>query len=91
MDHSRIERIAVVGAGLMGHGIAQEFALAGYQVRLHDLSDDRLQNARPTSGPTCKGCRHWASLEHSQIDPALAAITASTDLGRTVIRGGAGH
>ena len=45
MDHSRIVRIAVVGAGLMGHGIAQEFALAGYQVRLHDLSDDRLRTA----------------------------------------------
>ena len=45
MDHPRIVRIAVVGAGLMGHGIAQEFALAGYQVRLHDLSDDRLRTA----------------------------------------------
>ena len=27
-----IRSIAVVGAGLMGHGIAQEFALAGYAV-----------------------------------------------------------
>jgi 3-hydroxybutyryl-CoA dehydrogenase len=28
--------IAVVGAGLMGHGIAQVFALAGHRVRVHD-------------------------------------------------------
>lgn len=27
-----VQKIAVVGAGLMGHGIAQEFALAGYPV-----------------------------------------------------------
>jgi 3-hydroxybutyryl-CoA dehydrogenase len=29
-------RIAVVGAGLMGHGIAQVFALAGHAVAIHD-------------------------------------------------------
>ena len=27
-----IQQIGVIGAGLMGHGIAQEFAFAGYQV-----------------------------------------------------------
>jgi len=41
----RIERIAVIGAGLMGHGIAQEFASAGYQVFLADVCDDKLQQA----------------------------------------------
>ena len=29
-------RIAVVGAGLMGHGIAQAFALAGHEVTITD-------------------------------------------------------
>ena len=29
-------RIAVIGAGLMGHGIVQVFALAGHDVRIHD-------------------------------------------------------
>jgi 3-hydroxyacyl-CoA dehydrogenase len=37
-----IQRIAVVGAGLMGHGIAQEFALAGYQVSLHSRTNASL-------------------------------------------------
>jgi 3-hydroxybutyryl-CoA dehydrogenase len=31
-------RIAVIGAGLMGHGIAQVFARAGYSVRVYDTS-----------------------------------------------------
>lgn len=31
-----MERIAVVGAGLMGHGIAQVFACAGHEVAVHD-------------------------------------------------------
>jgi 3-hydroxybutyryl-CoA dehydrogenase len=40
-----IQNITVIGAGLMGHGIAQEFAQAGYQVTLNDLNYDLLQNA----------------------------------------------
>lgn len=45
MESGDIKRIAVIGAGLMGHGIAQEFALAGYDVRLHDLTEEKLQSA----------------------------------------------
>ena len=40
-----IQRIAIVGAGLMGHGIAQEFALAGYQVSLHSRTEKSLDAA----------------------------------------------
>ena len=46
MSANKIKRIAVVGAGLMGHGIAQEFALAGYSVSLNDVDDERLVQAR---------------------------------------------
>jgi len=45
MPPDTIRQVAVVGAGLMGHGIAQEFALAGYEVGLHDISDSRLDHA----------------------------------------------
>lgn len=36
------ERISVIGAGLMGHGIAQVFAVAGHEVRVFDASADAL-------------------------------------------------
>jgi 3-hydroxybutyryl-CoA dehydrogenase len=39
-------RIGVVGAGLMGHGIAQDFASAGHSVLLHDIDESRLSQAR---------------------------------------------
>jgi 3-hydroxybutyryl-CoA dehydrogenase len=39
-------RIAVIGAGLMGHGIAQVFALAGHDVRIHDSVTANLDSAR---------------------------------------------
>jgi 3-hydroxybutyryl-CoA dehydrogenase len=39
------ERIAVIGAGLMGHGIAQVFAVAGHPVRLYDSDPGTLAAA----------------------------------------------
>lgn len=39
-------RIAVIGAGLMGHGIAQVFALAGHDVTIYDLVATSLDSAK---------------------------------------------
>ena len=39
-------RVAVIGAGLMGHGIAQVFALAGHDVALTDAHAPTLANAK---------------------------------------------
>ncbi|MCK8463891.1 3-hydroxybutyryl-CoA dehydrogenase [Aliiroseovarius sp. S1339] len=40
-----IETIGIVGAGQMGNGIAHVMALAGYEVRLNDISQDSLDAA----------------------------------------------
>jgi 3-hydroxybutyryl-CoA dehydrogenase len=40
------EKIAVIGAGLMGHGIAQIFAAAGHKVALHDPDAKILASAK---------------------------------------------
>ena len=39
-------RISVIGAGLMGHGIAQVFALAGHDVSIHDSIAANLDSAK---------------------------------------------
>jgi 3-hydroxybutyryl-CoA dehydrogenase len=39
-------RIAVIGAGLMGHGIAQVFALAGHDVTIYDSFEQTLATAK---------------------------------------------
>ncbi len=41
----QIKKIAVVGAGTMGHGIAEVAAMAGYEVLLADISEDILKKA----------------------------------------------
>ena len=48
MPRSEIQTIAVVGAGTMGHGIAQVAAVAGYRVILADVSPEAL--ARGVAG-----------------------------------------
>ena len=40
-----IRNVSVVGAGVMGHGIAQVFAMNGYQVNLVDISHEILDKA----------------------------------------------
>lgn len=45
MDIDSIEHVAVVGAGLMGHGIGQEFAVAGFEVSLTDTNPEVLSHS----------------------------------------------
>jgi 3-hydroxybutyryl-CoA dehydrogenase len=84
MNNCRIERIAVIGAGLMGHGIAQEFALAGYQVRLHDRSDELLRKALENIRANLRLLLSLGRIDGDGIDKALAMITTSIHLEETV-------
>lgn len=45
LSPENIKKIAVIGAGTMGHGIAEVAALAGYEVWLMDIADEILKNA----------------------------------------------
>lgn len=38
-----IRKVGIIGAGQMGNGIAQVCAQAGYEVVLHDISEERIQ------------------------------------------------
>lgn len=45
---SNIKTIGVIGAGQMGSGIAHVASLSGYEVLLHDLSDEQIQSGIAT-------------------------------------------
>ena len=84
MGIDEIRRVAVVGAGLMGHGIAQEFALAGYAVALHDVSEDRLRAATEGMRANLAALAAAGLVEVGAVEAVPAAIRASTDLGTVV-------
>lgn len=46
MELKDIKRIAVLGAGTMGPGIAQRYAMSGRNVNLYDISEEALEKAK---------------------------------------------
>ena len=72
--------IAVIGAGLMGHGIAQEFANAGYHVHLHDITEAQLQIARAQIEKNLEVLADNSIIEKTSIPLTLHRIQTHTKL-----------
>jgi 3-hydroxybutyryl-CoA dehydrogenase len=71
--------LAILGAGTMGHGIAQVAALAGYDVRLTDVSDEALESAmRRVEAQLDKGVE-LGKVEPDVRDAALGRLRAMSD------------
>jgi len=79
-----IERIAVVGAGIMGHAIAQEYARAGFQVCLNDVSEERLQLALDNVKNNLERLVNLGLAEMEQVEPTLNRLQVTTRLGEAV-------
>jgi len=45
MELYKTMKVSVIGSGIMGHGIAQTFALGGFDVTMNDVSEELLQKA----------------------------------------------
>ena len=52
-----IKTIAIIGAGFMGPGIAQVFAVKGYRVNLEDIKPEDIKNVTLYKGAGCQRCR----------------------------------
>lgn len=74
------KKLAVIGAGLMGAGIAQVAAQAGWQVVLRDVDDQALHRARDAIEASYVRFAGKGMLTDDQVQAALGRITASTDL-----------
>lgn len=72
--------LAVVGAGLMGSGIAQVAAVSGHDVVLRDVTDEALQRARDGIAASLARFVSKGSLEQGAADAALARVTTTTEL-----------
>ncbi|MFT5915454.1 MAG: 3-hydroxybutyryl-CoA dehydrogenase [Bacteroidia bacterium] len=74
-----MEKIAVIGAGTMGNGIAHVFAQTGYQVNLVDVSQPALDKALATIAKNMDRQISKGRLEESQKESALKNISTFTD------------
>ena len=73
-------KIAVVGAGLMGSGIAQVAAQAGHEVTLRDVTEDALERGIVAIRASFGRLVAKGQLTEDEAERALARITTTTDL-----------
>ena len=72
--------VGVVGAGLMGSGIALNFALAGYETIVCDLEEDVLAGALARIDGALAMFVEEGLTTSADADAAVARIAATTDL-----------
>ncbi len=77
-------KLCVIGAGTMGHGIAQVGATAGYQVTLRDVEESVLETAMERIEENLGGAVAHDKLTESAATDALGRIEPTTDLGPAV-------
>ena len=80
----KIETVCVVGAGTMGHGIAQVAAMAGYGTVLVDLNADQLATALERIGANLDQGVARGKVSAQERQAALARLSSQTDLSQGV-------
>ena len=79
-----MERVAVIGSGTMGHGIAQVAAMAGLRVGLQDVDAGRLDAARAQIDKSLERLVRSGKLADGGPAVVTARIATTTELSRAV-------
>lgn len=79
-----MNNITVIGAGTMGHGIAEAFAIHGYSVNLFDLSAEALKKAVAAIREELVILASEDVIKSNEIDDIIGRITLCEDLGTAV-------
>ncbi|HLQ22474.1 MAG TPA: 3-hydroxyacyl-CoA dehydrogenase family protein [Gemmatimonadales bacterium] len=78
-----IRTVAVLGCGLMGAGIAQVSAAAGYSTIVHDVNQTQVARGRAAIEKSLAKLVEKGKLTPSDRDAALARLSFATDLAAT--------
>ena len=74
-----IERIAVIGAGQMGNGIAQVAATSGFEVMMIDINQEAVDRGMATIERSLNKLVQKERLSQEDADAARARLSVSTD------------
>lgn len=80
-----MKTVGVIGAGVMGSGIAQTLASAGYKTRCYDIADDALAAGREAVASGYYGVRRSVELgkmDKADAEAALDRLEFTNDLAR---------
>jgi 3-hydroxybutyryl-CoA dehydrogenase len=84
MSETTIERVAVIGAGTMGSGIAQVAAAAGFAVQLFDVDEAQLERARAGVESSLGRAVAKGKLAATERERVLAAIATTKSFDHAV-------
>jgi len=79
-----VKKVCVLGAGLMGSGIAQVFAEAGYEVSMRDIEDRFVQGGLNIIKKNYERAISKGKMTKEQADGFLSKITGVVELGSAV-------
>ncbi|WP_440764081.1 3-hydroxyacyl-CoA dehydrogenase/enoyl-CoA hydratase family protein [Natronorubrum sp. DTA7] len=83
MSLDSIDRVAVLGAGNMGHGITEVTAMAGYDVTMRDIKDEFVEDGYESIRWSLEKLEEKALIDES-ADDVLDRIDITTDLEEAV-------
>lgn len=75
-----IQKICVLGAGIMGAGIAQCAAQAGFEVTLRDMEDRFVENGLTTIKANLGRAVSKGKMDEDEANAVMDRITGTTDL-----------
>jgi enoyl-CoA hydratase/3-hydroxyacyl-CoA dehydrogenase len=84
MDAADVGTVAVLGAGTVGHGIAELAALAGFEVRLRDIESSYVERGYDQIRWSVDRLAERDQLPADEAAAALDRISAGTDLAAAV-------
>ncbi|TKX74223.1 3-hydroxyacyl-CoA dehydrogenase [Halorubrum sp. GN11_10-6_MGM] len=80
MQLEDVQRVAVLGAGNMGHGIAEVAALAGYDVSLRDINEELVEKGYDQIEWSLGKLAEKDRIGDDEADAALDRVEAFVDL-----------
>ncbi|QLD84291.1 enoyl-CoA hydratase/isomerase family protein [Natronomonas halophila] len=84
MEFDDIETIAVLGAGNMGHGIAEVAALAGYNVNLRDIKEEFVQSGYEDIEWSLQKLAEKERISDEEAENAIDRVTPYVDMEEAV-------
>jgi UDP-N-acetyl-D-mannosaminuronate dehydrogenase len=76
----KIRQVGVLGAGTMGNGIAQAFAVAGYSVIMRDIKPEYVERGMATVAKSLERLAARGKLPADARAATLARIRPTTDI-----------
>ncbi len=84
MKLEEIRKISVLGAGIMGHGIAQSFLMGEYPVWLYDIEESILETAKGHIEKNLDLFSRAGFIGTGAIEPILSRLSTTADLKHAV-------